>query len=89
MEAPSAMIDVAHMEYQTLVNWGVYISIAVGGWFCKQIWDAVGKLKEDIHKIEVDLPSIYIRKDEFADSMKEIKNMLNKIFDKLDEKADK
>jgi hypothetical protein len=77
------------MDGQILINLGGAALIAAIGWFCKAIWDAVHKLQEDIHQIEVDLPTNYIRRDEFQEGMKEIKEMLSKIFDKLDGKADK
>ena len=63
--------------------------MSVGGWLARTLWDAVQTLREEIHQLEVDLPSNYIRKDEFQDSMKEIKDMLARIFDKLDQKADR
>ena len=77
------------MDFQTIVNLCAGAAVAVFGWFARELWVAVKDLKEDIHKIEVELPSNYLRKDEFAEGMKEIKDMLAKIFDKLDGKADK
>jgi len=77
------------MDFQTVINLCAGTAVAVFGWFARELWVAVKELKEDIHKIEVELPSHYLRKDEFAEGMKEIKEMLGKIFDKLDEKADK
>lgn len=77
------------MDHQTVINLLIGIGLAVGGWFARQIWDAMKELREDLHRIEIDLPTHYIRRDEFNDGIKEIKDMLGKIFDKLDEKADK
>lgn len=77
------------MDTQTLVNISAGAVLAVLGWFARVLWEAVNSLQEDLHKLEVDLPSNYIRRDEFQDGMKEIKDMLGKIFDKLDGKADK
>ncbi len=77
------------MDTQTLVNICAGAVLAVLGWFARVLWEAVSALREDLHKLEVDLPSNYIRRDEFQDGMKEIKEMLGKIFDKLDGKADK
>ena len=77
------------MDTQTIINAGAGVILGVGGWFARQLWDAVKELRADLHRIEVDLPSRYIRRDEFADGMKEIKDMLSKIFDRLDNKADK
>jgi hypothetical protein len=77
------------MDPQTLINIAAGGAIAVASWFCKSIWDAVNELKDDIHRIEVELPINYVRKDEFFENMKEIKDMLRQIFDKLDGKVDK
>jgi aspartate aminotransferase-like enzyme len=77
------------MELQSLLNIGVGVILAGIGWFSRQIWEAVNELRRNVHEIEVDLPKSFVRKDEFADSVKEIKAMLEKIFDRLENKADK
>lgn len=77
------------MDMQSLMNIGVGVGLAAIGWFSRQVWEAVNQLRRDLHEIEVDLPKSYVRKDEFADSIKEIKAMLEKIFDRLEGKADK
>ena len=77
------------MQDQTILNIIMGTALAVIGWFARQLWDAVQTLKIDVQKIEVDLPSNYIRKDEFQTRMDKVESMLEKIFDKLDHKADK
>jgi len=77
------------MDTQSLINLGVGAAIAIGGWFGRELWDAVKKLREDLHRIEVELPSNYLRRDEFGEGMKEIRDLFNKVFDKLDGKVDK
>jgi hypothetical protein len=77
------------MDTQTMINIAAGIALSVGGWLARTLWDAVQKLREELHQIEVDLPSNYIRKDEFQEGMKEIKDMLARIFDKLDQKVDR
>jgi hypothetical protein len=77
------------MDMQGIINLAAGASLAVMGWFARQLWEAVAGLRKDVHDIEVALPSNYVRRDEFGDSVKEIKEMLGKIFDKLDNKADK
>ena len=79
----------AAMDTQTLINATIGIIIAGGGWFARALWDAVQKLQADIHQLEVEMPTHYIRRDEFQDGMREIKDMLGKIFDRLDNKQDK
>ena len=59
------------------------------GWFARQLWDAVSELRRDLHKIEVDLPTNYVQKNEYAETMKRIEIMFERIFDKLEAKADK
>lgn len=77
------------LDYQILFNAAASLVFLGAGWFLRQLWDAVEKLKQDIHEIEKDLPIAYIRRDEFSENIREIKEMLNKISDKLDGKADK
>lgn len=81
------------MDMQSLLNLAAGVAIAVGGWFARQLWDSVQKLKEDVHQIEVDLPQHYIRKDDFREGLKEIKDILSEIFREINalkrEKADK
>lgn len=77
------------MELQTIINGLLAVIIGGIGWAARELWGAVKLLREDIQKIEVNLPSNYVRKDEFAEGLKEIKEMLSKIFDRLDNKADK
>jgi predicted negative regulator of RcsB-dependent stress response len=77
------------MDPQSLINIAAGLAIAIGGWFARQVWDSVQRLKEDLHSIEVDLPKSYVTKDDFNQTMKHIENMVQRIYDKLDGKADK
>jgi len=77
------------MEYQQIINLIIGTVLSVLGWFARQLWDAVQSLKEDMKKLEVDLPSHYVRKDELEHRLDKIEFMLNRLFEKLDNKADK
>lgn len=81
------------MDTQTLINGAIWIAIGIGGWFAREVWGAVKELQKDLHQIEIDLPSNYIRRDEFQDGLREIKDICRQIFDKVDSlekrKADK
>lgn len=77
------------LDFQILFNAAAGIIFVGAGWFLRQLWDAVERLKKDLHDIEKELPVLYVRRDEFSDGLKEIKEMLYKISDKLDNKADK
>jgi hypothetical protein len=77
------------MDWQNVINIGIGSLIAVGGWFARQLWDAVQKLKSDISRLELTISDNYVKKDDWKDGIKELKEMLGKIFDKLDSKQDR
>ena len=77
------------MDIQNLLNIGIPLALACLGWFARQLWEATQKLKEDLKKIEVDLPTNYVRKVDIEARFDKLENILNKLFDKLDSKVDK
>ena len=77
------------MDTQYLINFAVITIVAVLGWFARQLWEAVQDLKRDMQRIEVDLPSHYVRKDELESRFDKLEVMLDRIFDKLENKVDK
>ena len=72
------------MDQQT-INLILGACMAVAGWFARELWTAVQELKNDLSK----LPTIYVVRQDYKDDMREIKEMLSKIFDRLENKADK
>lgn len=74
---------------QSTINMAIGATLAVVGWFARQLWEAVQALKADLHQIEVDLPINYVRKDDMDKRMDHIEDMFKRIYDKLDGKADK
>jgi hypothetical protein len=81
------------MDTQTLINLVLGAFLALVGWLARQLWEAVERLKTDLHDLEVELPSHYVKREEFSESLKEIKDLCRQIFDKVDSlekrKADK
>jgi len=77
------------VDVQTTINLVGGAILAVIGWFARQLYQSVKDLQFDIRKIEVSLPTNYVSKFDYNEGLKEIKGMLDKIFDKLDDKADK
>ena len=77
------------MDSQEAINIVIGIALSVGGWFARQMWEAVQNLKTDINKLEVKLPTEYIRKDEFSERLVEVLSALRRIENKLDDKVDK
>ena len=77
------------MNFQDIFNF-VGGAILTGiGWWCREIWDSVKQLKDDLKRIEVDLPSTYVQKSDINSRLDKIDGVLERIFDKLDEKVDK
>lgn len=77
------------METQNLINIVGGTVLSVLGWFARQLWDAVQDLKRDVKAIEVDLPTFYVRKEDLETRLDRLETVLNRIFEKLDHKADK
>jgi hypothetical protein len=74
---------------QDIINIIIGTVLSVLGWFARQLWDAVQGLKSDMQKIEISLPTHYVRKDELEVRFDKLEVMLDRIFEKLDGKADK
>ena len=70
---------------QQLINILFGAALAAAGWFARELWSAVQELKADLSK----LPLFYVARQDYRDDMKEVKDMLSKIFDRLDNKQDK
>jgi cell division protein FtsB len=77
------------MEPQTVINVVLGAASTAIGWFARELWTAVKDLKADLAKLREELPKTYVTRDDFREDMRELKDMLGKIFDKLDGKADK
>lgn len=71
------------MDTQTIINLSAGTVLAAIGWFARQLWDAVSELRRQLHQIEVELPSHYVRRDEFADALREIRDISKQIFDRI------
>ena len=69
---------------QNLINWLVAATGGLFGWLMKMLWDAVKDLKKDIRQIERDLPDLYVRKDDWRTSIHDLKDDMQRGFDKLD-----
>jgi len=77
------------MNSQDLINLAFGASASVLGWFAREMWAAVKELKADLAKLREELPRNYVIRDDYKADIREIKEMLTKLFDRLDNKADK
>ena len=73
------------MDSQMLFNIAIGLASFFGGWVLNNITKAIDRLDDDVRK----MPMVYISKEEYHRDIDDIKTMLGKIFDKLDNKMDK
>lgn len=77
------------MDSQHIINITIGIAGAFGGYFIKLLLDSMHDLKTDLKDLAREVHTDYVKRDDFTDAVKRIETMLERIFDKLDDKADK
>ena len=40
------------MDWQNFINVGAGGLLAIGGWFCRQLWDSVKELKAEVDRLK-------------------------------------
>jgi len=73
------------MESQQLFNIALGLAAFLGGWVLNNITKAIERLDTDVRA----MPATYVSKDDYRHDIDDIKEMLGKIFEKLDHKVDK
>ena len=73
------------MDSQVLFNIAVSLAGGLGGWILNNIYRSLERLDTDVRA----LPINYVTRDDYRADMRDVKDMLGKIFDKLDGKVDK
>lgn len=64
---------------QSIFNWAVGIAGFLGGWVLKVVWDAVKTLQRDLREIERGMPEIYVRKDDFRETVKGLREDMREV----------
>jgi len=73
------------MDTQVLFNIAVAIAGFFGGWILNNIHRSIDRLDTDVRA----MPHTYVSREDYRDDMRDVKEMLSKIFEKLDNKQDK
>ena len=68
-----------------LFNIVVGLAAFFGGWTLNSISRTLERLDQDVR----DMPHMYVNREDYRTDIHEIKGMLGKIFDRLENKADK
>jgi hypothetical protein len=80
---------------QTIFNWAIAAAGALGGWFLKVIWDMLREMRAEIHtrdtrlqddlkKLDTKMHEDFVRRDDFKDAVKEIKDDMKAGFANVD-----
>lgn len=77
------------MDQQDIFNTAATVVLTLVGWLGKSLWDAVANLKDDLKDLEIALPNDYVKKVDIEARLDKIDIILDKIFDRLEHKADK
>jgi cell fate (sporulation/competence/biofilm development) regulator YmcA (YheA/YmcA/DUF963 family) len=73
------------VEPQFLINILFAAAGAAFGWILNSISRSIIRIEDRISEI----PMIYVNRDDYRSDIQDIKGMLGKIFDRLDQKADR
>ena len=73
------------MDYQVFFNAALGLAAFFGGWTLYSITKAIERLDADVRS----MPHDYVSKDDYKEELRDVKIMLGKIFERLDNKADK
>lgn len=69
---------------QMVFNWAVAAAGGLGGWILKVIWDAIVELKKDVQRMDSKMHEDFVRRDDFKDAVREIKDDMKDGFNKID-----
>jgi uncharacterized UPF0160 family protein len=72
------------MDTQSLLNLLFSSAGLILGWFLRELWAAVKELKSDLAKLREELPKEYVTKNDYREDVKELKDMISKLFDILE-----
>jgi antirestriction protein len=66
---------------QGVLNIIIMTAGSVFGWVLRMLWTASQELKADLAKLREELPKEYVSKDDYRQDVKELKEMISKLFD--------
>jgi cell division protein FtsL len=77
------------MDNQQIFNFVVAIAAFLAVYVFNQTTRKIQKLEDDVASMREQILKDYVQKDDYKADIKEIKDILRQIFDKLDSKQDK
>lgn len=77
------------MDNQQLFNLVVSVAGFLATFIFYQVMQRLQRAEDKVSEMERMLPHDYVQKDDYRSDMRDVKDLLKQIFDKLDGKADK
>ena len=71
---------------QGVLNLVIMTVGSVFGWILRMLWTASQELKSDLAKLREELPKDYVSKDDYRQDIKELKDMIGKLFDLMEKR---
>lgn len=68
------------MDFQVMFNLAIGAAAFFGGWVLNRIYAAIDRLDKDVR----DFPLTYVSKDDFKDSIRDLKDDMHAGFNKID-----
>jgi hypothetical protein len=84
------------MTLQEIINTGIGASLAIIGWFARTLYDSIKEVKQDVDSHKLHVSENYVKKSE-VDNLRSdmdkrfdrLEQMISRLSDKIDAKADK
>lgn len=77
------------MDWQSAFNIAAAMLGGIGGWLMKSLWSAVERMRRDLAEMERSMHSEFLRKDDFNIVIVRIETKLDRIVERLEDKADR
>jgi hypothetical protein len=77
------------VDLQAVFDVVLGVLLTLVGWFGHVLWSVMSELRRELSTLREEIPKDYVSKSDWKDSIKEIKELLVAISDKLDRKVDK
>ncbi len=73
------------MDTQAIINGAIALAGFFGGWIIKSLTDSVHRIEDRLNEI----PFTYVAKEDYKNDIRRVHDLLDKIWCRIDEKADK
>lgn len=72
------------MDSQSVFDWIIGVGGAIVGWMLKILWEAIKDVRGDIRTLDKQMHDDFVRRDDFKESVREIKDDMRAGFSKVD-----